>query len=85
MSRPRKMICVVVFFGGVIKQKSGVCSEPCSSLIRHRCLYTVHLWKMLDFSALLSKPLYTFYTPENGLTYTHYVAFYVEFRNSYKN
>ena len=61
MSRPRKMICVVVFFfGGVMTQKSGVCSELSGSLIRHLGLFTMHLRKMLDFSVLLSKALYAF-------------------------
>ncbi len=43
----------------MVKYQSGVCSEPCSSLIRHLSLFTMHLWKMLSFSALLSKALFT--------------------------
>ena len=65
--------------------KSGVCSEPCSSLIRHRCLYTLYLRKMLDFSALLWQDLYTFALVVFKLNYDLQVAFYVGFRNFRKN
>ena len=36
---------------------------------------------MLDFSTVLSKPLYTFYSSENGLNHDLRVVFYVGFRN----
>ena len=65
----------------MVKYKSGVCSEPCSSLIRHLSLLTMHPWKMLDFSALLSKVLFTFALVVFGLNYDLYVVFYVEFCN----
>ena len=64
---------------------SGVCSESCSSYIRHLILFTTHLWKMLDFSALLSKVLFTFAFVVFGLDYDLHVAFYVGFRNFRKN
>lgn len=57
----------------------------CSFFIRHRCLFTMHLWKMLDFKAVLSKLLYTFYSSENGLNYDLHVVLYVGFRNFRKN
>jgi len=60
MSRPRKMICVVVFFWGGDDANSGVCSKHRSLHIRHLSLFTMHLRKMLDFSVLLSKVLYAF-------------------------
>ena len=66
-------------------QKSGVCSEHCSSLIRHLSLFTIHLRKMLDFSALLSKALYAFVFVVFGLDYDLHVVFYVGFRNFCKN
>ena len=53
----------------------------CSSFIRHRCLFTIHLWKMLDFSALLSKDLYAFVLAVSWLNYALHVAFYVVSRN----
>ena len=65
--------------------KSGVCSEPCSSLIRHLCLFTMHLWKMLDFSVLLPKVLYPFVLVVFWLNYDLHVVFYVGFRNFRKN
>ena len=40
---------------------------------------------MLDYRAVLSKPLYTFYSSENGLNHDLYGAFYVGFRNFRKN
>ena len=40
---------------------------------------------MLDFSALLSKSLYTFLLVVFGLDYDLYVVFYVGFRNFRKN
>ena len=56
-------------------------SELYSSLIRYSCLFTMHLWKMLDFRTVLSKLLYTFYSSENGLNHDLHVVFYVGFRN----
>ena len=57
----------------------------CSSFIRHRCLFTIHLWKVLDFSALLSKDLYAFVFAVCWLNYALHVVFYVGFRNFRKN
>ena len=53
----------------------------CSFFIRHHCLFTMHLWKMLDFSALLSKVLYAFAFVVFWLNYDLHVVFYVGFRN----
>ena len=39
---------------------------------------------MLDYRVVLSKPLYTFYSSENGLNHNLHVAFYVGFRNFVK-
>ena len=36
---------------------------------------------MLDFRAVVSKLLYTFYSPENGLNHDLRVVFYVGYRN----
>ena len=63
------------------QNSGGVCSEPCSSLIRHHWLFTMHLWDMLDFSALISKVLCTFILVVFGLYYDLHVVFYVGFRN----
>ncbi len=41
----------------------------------------MHLWKMLDFSALLSKDLYTFVLAVSWRNYDLHVVFYVGFRN----
>ena len=41
----------------------------------------MHLWKILDFSALLSKGLYTFMLVVSWLNYDLRVVFYVGFRN----
>lgn len=57
----------------------------CSFFIRHRCLFTIHLWKVLDFSALLSKDLYAFVFAVCWLNYALHVVFYVGFRNFRKN
>ena len=57
----------------------------CSFFIRHHCLFTMHLWKMLDFSALLSKDLYAFVLAVCWLNYDFHVVFYVGFRNFRKN
>ena len=57
----------------------------CSFFIRHHCLFTMHLWKMLDFSALLSKVLYAFAFVVFWLNYNLYVVFYVGFHNFRKN
>lgn len=46
----------------MVKYQSGVCSEPCSSLIRHLSLFIMYFWKILDFSALLSKILFTLWS-----------------------
>lgn len=45
----------------------------------------MHLRKMLDFSALLSKVLFTFAFVVFGLDYDLHVVFYVGFRNFRKN
>ena len=45
----------------------------------------MHLWKKLDFSALLSKGLYTFLLAVSWINYDLYVVFYVEFSNFRKN
>ena len=55
--------------------------KQCSFFIRHHCLFTMHLWKMLDFSALLSKDLYAFVLAVSWLNYALHVAFYVVSRN----
>ena len=57
----------------------------CSFFIRHHCLFTMHLWKMLDFSALLSKVLFAFAFVVFWLDYDLHVVFYVGFRNFRKN
>ena len=57
----------------------------CSFFIRHRCLFTMHIWKMLDFSALLSIDLYTFVLSVCWLNYDFHAVFYVGFRNFRKN
>ncbi len=36
---------------------------------------------MLDFRAVLSKLLYTFYSSENGFNHNLHIVFYVGFRN----
>ena len=59
--------------------------KPCSFFIRHLSLFTMHLWKMLDISALLSKVLFTFAFVVFGLDYDLHVVFYVGFRNFRKN
>jgi hypothetical protein len=41
----------------------------------------MHLWKMLDFSALLSKVLYAFAFVVFWINYDLYVVFYVGFCN----
>ena len=41
----------------------------------------MHLWKMLDFSVLRSKDLYTFVLAVSWLNYDLHVVFYVGFRN----
>ena len=61
----------------VLANNSGVCSEPCSSLIRHLRLFTMHLRKMLDFSVLLSKGLFAFAFVVFWLNYDLHVVFYV--------
>ena len=65
----------------MVKYQSGVCSELCSSLIRHLSLFTTHLRKMLDFSVLLSKVLCAFAFVVFWLNYDLHVVFYVGFRN----
>ena len=65
--------------------KSGVCRKLCCFLIRHLSLFTMHQRKMLDFSALLSKDLYTFVLVVFGLNYDLHAVFYVGFRNFRKN
>ena len=37
----------------------------------------MHLWKMLDFKALMSKVLYPFKLVAFGLNYDYHVVFYV--------
>lgn len=53
--------------------------------IRLIFLFTMHLWKMLDFSALLSKALCTLVPVVFWLNYDLHVVFYVGFRNFCKN
>lgn len=63
----------------------GVCSEPCSSFIRHCRLSALNLWKMFVFSALLPKELATFAFVVLGLNYDLHIVFYVVFCNFRKN
>ena len=60
-------------------------SELHSSLHTPPFLFAIHLRKMLDFSALLSKVLFTFAFVVFGLDYDLHVVFYVGFRNFRKN
>ena len=60
---------------------SGVCRKLCSFFIRHLSLFTMHLWKTLYFSALLSKVLFTFALAVFWLNNDLHVVFYVGFRN----
>ena len=53
---------------GEREQKSGACRERCSPVAHQFCLYMPHQRKMFAFSILLTKPLFTFYSPEMDLT-----------------
>ena len=45
----------------------------------------MHLWKMLDFSAVLPKDLYTFVLAVGWINNDLHVVFHVGFRNFSKN
>ena len=92
---PTSKMCIAVlklrlwnqasFADAIWINKIGACRERCSPITHHFCLYISHQRKMLDFRAVLSKLLYTFYSSGNGFNHNLRVVFYVEFRNFCKN